>query len=80
MSRLVRESVFGALPIDVRPLVEGACSEAEARGATLYLVGGPVRDLILDRAVLDVDLLVEGKDGAAAEAIGRAVGGLAIGV
>ena len=73
MSRLARENVLGALPAPVRPLVEGACSEADARGATVYLVGGPVRDLLLDRAVLDVDLMVAGGDDAGAEAIGRAV-------
>jgi len=61
VSRVSREKVFAALPIDVRPLVERACSEADARGAVVYLVGGPVRDLLLERAVLDVDLMVAGK-------------------
>ena len=33
---------------------------ARRRGLPLYLVGGSVRDLLLDRAQLDVDLAVEG--------------------
>jgi tRNA nucleotidyltransferase (CCA-adding enzyme) len=56
-----------ALPAAVRPLVERLLAEAERRGRAVHLVGGPVRDFLLQRPVRDVDLVVEpeGEDGAA---------------
>jgi tRNA nucleotidyltransferase (CCA-adding enzyme) len=35
---------------------------AESRGLAVYAVGGPVRDLLLDKAIHDVDLLLETGD------------------
>jgi len=40
--------------------VQRLASAAAARGQRLYLVGGPVRDLVLGRRVVDVDLMVDG--------------------
>ncbi|MCE2404478.1 MAG: CCA tRNA nucleotidyltransferase [Dehalococcoidia bacterium] len=36
------------------------CAEARNAGLSLYLVGGPVRDLLLEKPVKDLDLVVEG--------------------
>ena len=40
-----------------------------------WLVGGSVRDLLLGRPVVDVDLVVEGEPGAAARTLARSQGG-----
>lgn len=44
----------------VRALLASATGLAKTRGEPLYLVGGLVRDLLLGRPGLDVDLVVEG--------------------
>ena len=44
-------------------------------GERAWIVGGAVRDELLARPVADVDLVVDGDSGAAAKALGRAVGG-----
>jgi tRNA nucleotidyltransferase (CCA-adding enzyme) len=49
--------------------------EAVQRDAPPYLVGGPVRDLLLRRAILDVDLLLPHDLQRVARAAARAVGG-----
>ncbi|NOZ79193.1 MAG: CBS domain-containing protein [Acidobacteria bacterium] len=48
---------------------------ANARGEEVYLVGGVVRDLLLERPNEDVDLVVEGDGIAFAEALARETGG-----
>ncbi len=49
-------------------------SEAEQRDASLYLVGGPVRDLMLHRRSWDLDLVTEGDVEALATGVAEAVG------
>ena len=49
-----------ALPGASRALLQAVARAAEKRQAPLYLVGGFVRDLLLDRPALDFDLVVEG--------------------
>ena len=63
------EDWLRALPPETLPLLEAVLGAAEARGARVYLVGGPVRDLLLERETRDVDLTVElaGVESAAAE-------------
>ncbi len=52
-----------ALPEPSTAVVEAVIAEADARRLAVYLVGGPVRDLLLGRDVGDVDLIVEqGRD------------------
>ncbi|HTY17644.1 MAG TPA: hypothetical protein VMH82_07940 [Myxococcota bacterium] len=51
----------------VAGLVECVLREAEQRARAVYLVGGPVRDLLLGRPLRDVDLIVEGDAGVAEE-------------
>ena len=41
-------------------LLEAALSEARRMDSSLYLVGGPVRDLLLNRPSTDIDLVAEG--------------------
>jgi tRNA nucleotidyltransferase (CCA-adding enzyme) len=43
-------------------LFEAVLAEAEKRQVALYLVGGPVRDLLLGRDLRDVDLIVEPRE------------------
>jgi len=48
------------LPVAARPIVAAARSLAEKAGWPLYAVGGCVRDALLGRSFLDVDLALEG--------------------
>jgi tRNA nucleotidyltransferase (CCA-adding enzyme) len=47
---------------------------SEQVGTPAYLVGGPVRDLLLGRPTLDLDIAVEGPVGALAEALAAELG------
>jgi tRNA nucleotidyltransferase (CCA-adding enzyme) len=59
------EAALAALPAPVRARAERLARAAEARGLALYLVGGPVRDLLLGRALRDADFTVTSSSGAA---------------
>ncbi|MBM4384609.1 MAG: CCA tRNA nucleotidyltransferase [Deltaproteobacteria bacterium] len=59
------ETALAALPEAVRVRAERLARAAETRGLALYLVGGPVRDLMLGRALRDADLTVTNPGGAA---------------
>ena len=48
------------LPPELADLAQAAGEIAQRRGENLYLVGGAVRDLLLGRTNLDLDLVVEG--------------------
>ncbi len=65
----------GALPADLRPLVRAARDAAAAENARLYVVGGAVRDLLLGRPLVDVDIVVEGDATALARRVARQTGG-----
>ncbi|MEZ4353992.1 MAG: hypothetical protein R3F16_10070 [Myxococcota bacterium] len=64
------DEVLAALPestaVLLRRIVEAG---TERKAGRLYLVGGPVRDLLLGRALRDVDLAIEGDAAALARAI-----------
>ncbi len=64
-----------ALPPARLALLKAAAAEAEAQGQALYIVGGFVRDLLLERPSLDFDLVVEGNAIALARALGKRYGG-----
>ena len=49
--------------------------EADADGVAVLLVGGPVRDLLLGRPLVDVDLLIEDPDPARASALAARAAG-----
>ena len=48
------------LPAELVDLMRAAGETAHSRGQSLYLVGGVVRDLLLGKPNLDLDLVVEG--------------------
>ena len=48
------------LPGELVSFIQDASSLADSKGERLYLVGGIVRDLLLDKTNLDIDLVVEG--------------------
>jgi tRNA nucleotidyltransferase (CCA-adding enzyme) len=53
-------SIREQLPADIINFIKGAGDIAEKRQQRLYLVGGVVRDLLLERPNLDIDMVVEG--------------------
>ncbi len=59
------------LPGDMRRALETAVAVAERRNVGLYLVGGAVRDLLMNAGHVDIDLVVEGDAIALAGAVGR---------
>jgi tRNA nucleotidyltransferase (CCA-adding enzyme) len=63
--------VLKCLPPAAADLASAVIAAADERGVGVYLVGGPVRDLLLGRSLRDVDLVVEGRDGEGAEALAR---------
>jgi len=65
----------GALSADLRPLVRAARDAAAAENARLYVVGGAVRDLLLGRPLVDVDIVVEGDTASLARRVAQQTGG-----
>lgn len=63
------------LAAPARQLLDRVAAEAHAHGLTPYLVGGSVRDLILGRATLDLDIVVGGDALMLARVVHDAVGG-----
>ncbi len=49
-----------ALPAAARKAIVAIVQHAQDEALTVYLVGGSVRDLLLNRPTLDVDLTLEG--------------------
>ncbi len=64
---------FDAMPPAVRSVLDKIKGQAEELGSPAYLVGGVVRDRILGRPLLDVDLAVEGDAIALARAVASKV-------
>jgi tRNA nucleotidyltransferase (CCA-adding enzyme) len=46
---------------EFREILRVTSQEAESLGFSIYLVGGVVRDLLLDKKIFDLDIVVEGK-------------------
>ncbi len=67
-----------ALPPACLALLKAVAAEAEAQDQALYIVGGFVRDLLLERPSLDFDLVVEGNAIALADALRKKYGGRVI--
>jgi tRNA nucleotidyltransferase (CCA-adding enzyme) len=63
------------MPIDLLDLVHHASETARELGFSLYVVGGFVRDLLLNQPNLDLDLVVEGDAIKLAEQLARRFGG-----
>lgn len=54
------DQMFKQLPAELVEFMRVAGQTASSKGQSLYLVGGVVRDLLLRRTNLDMDLVVEG--------------------
>jgi tRNA nucleotidyltransferase (CCA-adding enzyme) len=61
-----------------RDALEACAALCRQQGLRLFLVGGPVRDLLLDAASIDLDLAIEGDAGALATELAQAIGGRAV--
>ena len=59
MSCPALEEILSALPPAHAELVKDVLAAADEGDAAVYLVGGPVRDWLLGRQLVDVDLVVE---------------------
>lgn len=64
-----------AVPAAAAKVLRPLADEARARGTALYAVGGPVRDWLLRRPNLDLDLTVEGSPDPIADAAARLLKG-----
>ncbi len=69
------DEIRAALPEATADLVGRVAARAASKGVPVHLVGGPVRDLLLERPLVDVDLVVEGDARTLAEQIVRGRGG-----
>ena len=74
MRRPGRSRLLERLDGEALELLEQVGRIAAARGGAGYLVGGPVRDLLLDRPTLDLDVVVEGDGIVVAQELARAYG------
>ncbi|MCS7207539.1 MAG: hypothetical protein NZ951_06380 [Dehalococcoidia bacterium] len=71
----VPQALAEGLPKALLDLLAGIGEVAFQRGQSLYLVGGPVRDLLLRRPVMDIDLVTEGDGVGLADAVAQRFGG-----
>jgi tRNA nucleotidyltransferase (CCA-adding enzyme) len=77
---LCLDEILAAVPEATAGLLSRVARVAAARKTTVYLVGGPVRDMLLERALVDVDLVVEGDARSLAEAVVKDSGGDELGL
>jgi tRNA nucleotidyltransferase (CCA-adding enzyme) len=69
-------AIARAIPEQAASLLQEVLTEADARRLAVFLVGGPVRDLLLGREVRDVDIVVEARGAVdAVELAGALAGG-----
>jgi tRNA nucleotidyltransferase (CCA-adding enzyme) len=69
------EKLEKALPPERLALIRAVAEEAATQKSPLYVVGGFVRDLLLDRPSLDFDMVVEGDAIALARVLAKRYGG-----
>jgi tRNA nucleotidyltransferase (CCA-adding enzyme) len=69
---------FDKLPQDVRAVLQEITRSADASGFSVWLVGGMVRDLLLGRSSLDIDIVVDGDGVAFAGILVKRLGGKAL--
>ena len=55
------EVLINRIPGELSALIQDIASQANQQQLNIYLVGGIVRDLILDRPNHDIDLVLEGE-------------------
>jgi len=71
MSAPALADVLHSMPEAAAALVRAVVEAADKGGTSVYLVGGPVRDLLLGRSVRDVDLLIDPAADESAEKLAR---------
>jgi tRNA nucleotidyltransferase (CCA-adding enzyme) len=71
MSEPSASDLVRALPREIAPLARAVIRKADDLRMCVYLVGGPVRDLLLGRVIRDLDLLVETLGSDNAETLAR---------
>src|SRR5580765_3006425 len=71
MPDTLTDKLHTQLTPEARSLFDAVVDHAARRNLRAFLVGGTVRDLLLDRQALDVDITIEGD----ATALARAVAG-----
>ncbi len=71
---VLAQELLRRLPRHQRDLIGTARVLGQRRGVSVYLVGGPVRDLVLGRASADIDLTVAGDALGYAEALAAHLG------
>jgi tRNA nucleotidyltransferase (CCA-adding enzyme) len=72
--REIAAKIAAALPPPLLDLLQQASEIAQEMEVPLYVVGGFVRDLLLDQPTLDMDLVVEGDAIRLARRLGRRIG------
>lgn len=72
------DDVFAALPTGTGDLLSRTAEAAAALDQPLYLVGGPVRDLLLGRPLSDLDLMTPGEASGLAAKVAEGIPGLRI--
>ncbi len=65
---VTRDELLRGLPGAAQDLVEAVVAASRELDARVLIVGGPVRDVLLERPVRDIDLVVESRKGSAADA------------
>lgn len=68
----------GALPAATSTALGTCIDLAEARQLSLFLIGGVVRDLVLSRSHIDLDIAVEGDPASLADELAQQLGGRAV--
>ncbi len=68
------DKLSAQLPPDARALFDAVCDHATLRDFRAFLVGGTVRDLLLDRPSLDVDIVIQGDAVSLARDVASATG------
>lgn len=71
----IKAKFESSLPTDHLHLLRFIADVSGGLGFPVYMVGGSVRDLMLDRVISDFDLTVEGEAGALGEAMLKRLGG-----
>ena len=71
----IKSQLESSLPADQEHLLRFVADVAGSLGFPIYIVGGSVRDLLLGRAINDLDLTVEGDSRALAESMLKRLGG-----
>src|SRR6056297_1141253 len=71
---------LGVLPDATGELLARVAEVAARQGVPVQLVGGPVRDLLLGRPLVDVDVRVEGDARALADLVAQERGGTGLSI